>query len=367
MSIPVNLLFSFLLIISCLSCDSDNPVDDDPANLLIEVDQSEDEPGKVVIQAEAENAVYYELYIGSAESFFEKNPTGIFEYIFEQSGTYQLVVRAYGNSGRYIKASREVDILMDDVVDVDSGYQSPMEYAGFNLVWNDEFQGNEINEDHWVFEIGTGCPNCGWGNNELQYYRRENAWLDDGVLVIEARDQKYGGNDYTSARMKTQGNQSFRYGRIDIRALLPRGQGIWPALWMLGDNISTVGWPACGEIDIMELVGGNGRDGEVHGTLHWDSNGHVFTGGSYKLQNGLFSDEYHVFSITWDSSSVKWFVNDIQYYEIDITPGDMTEFHEKFFFIFNVAVGGNWPGSPDNTTVFPQQMRVDYIRVFQKQ
>ena len=367
MRIQLNIALSFILIISFLACDSNEPIDDDPSNLAVDIVQYEDEPGKIVIQAEAANAVQYELYIGSAEGFIEENVTGVFEYTFEQSGIYQVVVRAYGNSGRYVKASREVTILIDDGVDVDKGYTSPMEYSGYDLVWSDEFGGNVVNEENWVFETGTGCPNCGWGNNELQYYRRDNAWLDNGVLVIEAREQNYGGNNYTSARMKTQGNQSFMYGRVDIRALLPEGQGIWPALWMLGDNISTVGWPACGEIDIMEMIGGDGRENEVHGTLHWDSDGHKYTGGSFELQSGLFSDEYHVFSITWDSSTVKWFVNDTQYHEIDITPGDITEFHDKFFFLFNVAVGGNWPGSPDNTTIFPQQMRVDYIRVFQKQ
>jgi beta-glucanase (GH16 family) len=113
------------------------------------------------------------------------------------------------------------------------------------------------------------------------------------------------------------------------------------------------------------MIGGAGRENNVHGTLHWDNNGHVYTGGSYTLENGDFSDEYHVFSIIWDQNSIKWLVNDMQYHIIDITPSHMTEFHKSFFFILNVAVGGNWPGSPDETTVFPQQMKVDYIRVFQ--
>jgi beta-glucanase (GH16 family) len=134
---------------------------------------------------------------------------------------------------------------------------------------------------------------------------------------------------------------------------------------MLGDNIQTVGWPSCGEIDIMEMVGGSGRENTVHGTVHWENDGHVYTGDGYTLQSGIFADEYHVFSIIWNETSITWFVNDSQFYQISITESHMTEFHQKFFFIFNVAVGGNWPGSPDETTVFPQQMRVDYIRVFQ--
>jgi beta-glucanase (GH16 family) len=134
---------------------------------------------------------------------------------------------------------------------------------------------------------------------------------------------------------------------------------------MLGDNITSVGWPGCGEIDIMEMVGGESRENQVHGTVHYDDNGHVFTGGSYTLSAGNFYDEYHVFTIIWDRTSIQWLVNDVPFYEIDITPDHMKEFHEKFFLIFNVAIGGNWPGNPDATTVFSQQMKVDYIRVFQ--
>jgi len=248
---------------------------------------------------------------------------------------------------------------------VEDGYTSPLEYNGYEMVWNDEFDGSSINTSDWVFETGTG--NSGWGNNEKQYYRQENAWVEGGVLTIEARSENYMGSSYTSSARKTQNKKSFQYGRIDIRALLPKGQGIWPALWMLGDNIQSAGWPACGEIDIMEMIGGSGREKTVHGTVHWDSNGHVYAGGSYTLQSGIFANEYHVFTIIWDENYITWFVNDIQFYKIDITPAHMTEFHQKFFFIFNVAVGGNWPGSPDETTVFPQQMRVDYVRVFQKE
>ena len=241
-------------------------------------------------------------------------------------------------------------------IPVDRGYTTPLSYDGYELVWNDEFDGNSVNADYWVFETGTGCPDlCGWGNNELQYYRSENATVSDGVLTIEARRQVYLTSNYTSARMKTQGKKSFRYGRVDIRALLPQGQGIWPALWMLGENITSVGWPKCGEIDIMEMIGGQGREKEVHGTLHWDHNGHVYTGAGYTLKSGTFAGEYHVFSIIWDAGFIRWYVNDNLFNEIDITPGHMTEFHEEFFFVFNVAVGGNWPGNPDPTTTFPSE------------
>ncbi len=356
-------LFQTLIILLLTSCSEEVVNTDDPSNLQVEVTVSTDGSGLVLIQATADNTIEYQLIIGNDDTPTDSNATGNFEYTFTQTGTYQIQIRAYGSSGKYIKEIRDVTINLDDDVSIDEGYTTPTSYDGYTLVWNDEFEGSSVNTQNWVFETGTG--NSGWGNNELQYYRQENAWVGDGVLTIEARNENYQGSIYTSARLKTQSKKSFQYGRVDIRALLPKGQGIWPALWMLGNNIQTLGWPGCGEIDIMEMIGGSGRENTVHGTVHWDNDGHVYIGDGYTLQNGTFADEYHVFSIIWEQSNIKWYVNDIPFYQIDITPSHMTEFHQKFFFIFNVAVGGNWPGSPDETTVFPQQMRVDYIRVFQ--
>lgn len=260
-------------------------------------------------------------------------------------------------------------IINPDLVIPTTGYSTPESYTGMNLVWQDEFNGTAVDESNWTFEIGTGTN--GWGNNELQYYRRENSFIKEGNLVIEARKENFGGRSYTSSRIITKDKHEFMYGRVDIRAALPYGQGIWPALWMLGENISTVGWPACGEVDIMEMIGGGDKDKTVYGTLHWDANGtHACTcdqGNDYTLTTGKFADEFHVFSITWDAQTIKWYVDDNLYKTVDITPADLSEFHNNFFFIFNVAVGGNWPGSPDGTTVFPQRMIVDYIRVFQNQ
>ncbi len=362
-------LIGLVLILQGLSaCDNENITNtEDPANLEVEVNVADDGSGTVEIQATADNAIEYELRIGNNPDPEESNTTGTFEYTFIQPGNYQLDIRAYGLSGRYLREVREVSISLNTDISVEDGYTTPLNYDGYTLVWQDEFEGNEINTNNWVFETGTGCPNlCGWGNNELQYYRQENAWVEDDVLTIEARNENYQGSNYTSARMKTQGKHSFKYGRIDIRALLPKGQGIWPALWMLGSNITSIGWPACGEIDIMEMIGGNGQEKTVHGTIHWDNEGHNYVGGDYTLQTGIFANEYHVFTIIWDENNITWFVNDNQFYQIDITPSHMTEFHQEFFFILNIAVGGNWPGSPDDTTVFPQQMKVDYIRVFQE-
>lgn len=243
-----------------------------------------------------------------------------------------------------------------------TGYTTPLTYPGYSLVWQDEFDGTTLGS-HWNFEVNGN----GGGNNELQYYREENTSLVDGNLVIEAKQENFGGRNYTSSRLTTQGTKSFKYGRVDIRAVLPEGRGLWPALWMLGDDITTVGWPACGEIDIMELVGHQAN--RVHGTIHWQdesaSNAHASYGQSKPLATGKFSEEYHVFSIVWDANEIKWYMDDILYNTADLTPSELSEFHENFFFIFNVAVGGDWPGSPDATTAFPQRMIVDYIRVFQ--
>ena len=264
--------------------------------------------------------------------------------------------------------------LADDgwVIPSFTGYESPSTYDGYSLTWSDEFSGTEINDDNWGYDIGGS----GWGNNELQYHTNRNAYLKEGLLVIRAQQEAYRGKNYTSSRLKTQGKQNFKYGRIDVRARLPEGAGIWPALWMLGENITDVGWPKSGEIDIMEMVGGNSPqdkhpngDRTAHGTMHWNNNGlngsysPVNTGKSEILSTSL-SEEFHVFSIQWDVNGIGWYIDDAQYsYK---TINSTQPFREEFFFIMNIAVGGDWPESPNSSTVFPQRMVIDYVRVFQK-
>ena len=248
----------------------------------------------------------------------------------------------------------------------DSGYVSPMSYPGRTLLWSDEFNDGELDGNRWTHEIGTG--NNGWGNNELQYYREENTFMHEGTLVIEAREERFGGSDYTSSRLITKDKQEFQYGRVDIRAALPEGQGLWPALWMLGADIDDVGWPVCGEIDVMELVGNDMR--RVHGTAHFGSSvaRRRFIGDSRALGSGeSYADNFHVYSIEWEENRIRWFVDDELYHELtpNMLQGEAWPFNDEFFMIFNVAVGGDWPGSPDPTTIFPQRMFVDYIRVFQ--
>jgi hypothetical protein len=233
-----------------------------------------------------------------------------------------------------------------------------------NLVWSDEFNGSSISSANWGFDIGAG----GWGNNELQNYtsRTENARIVNGMLVIEARRENFGGSAYTSARMKTQGKQSFGINTwVEARIRSPQGQGIWPAFWMLGNSISTVGWPSCGEIDIMDIQGQNPF--RNFGTIHWaDVNGnHASFGGIYNSSSSLAAG-FHTFSISRTGSSIKWYVDRIQYGEANIAGGinSTSEFQSPFFIILNVAVGGNFVGSPDGSTVFPQQLQVDWVRVW---
>ncbi len=269
--------------------------------------------------------------------------------------------------GKLITTTGILTIKNDDeglAVD-DTGPDSPETYLGYELVWEDQFDGDAIDPECWTHEIGGH----GWGNNELEYYtdRPTNSFTSSGYLVIEAKEEQIGNNPFTSARMITAGKKEFQYGRIDIRAKLPKGRGIWPALWMLGRNFYDDGWPSCGEIDIMELVGH--QPSIVYGTAHYGANPaeHAFQGGTSFLPGQSFSDEFHVYSIIWKENSIQWLRDGVQYY--DLTPADLGgaawPFNNSFFFIFNVAVGGDWPGNPDATTVFPQRMIVDYIRVFQ--
>lgn len=248
-----------------------------------------------------------------------------------------------------------------------TGYSTPNTYPGYTLVWNDEFSGANVDGNAWNFETGNGSG--GWGNNEKEFYTadKKNVFQSNGNLIIEARKEPISGFNYSSARMTTQNKKSFTFGRIDIRAKLPVGKGIWPALWMLGTNINTVSWPACGEIDIMELIGT--YPGRVYSTMHWKptSGTNTSKGSEYNLPSGNFSDKFHVFSLVWAQDQIKTYVDDQLFFTM--TKADVGAANYPFnlpqFLIFNVAVGGNWPGDPDAGTMFPQRMFVDYVRVFQ--
>jgi beta-glucanase (GH16 family) len=243
------------------------------------------------------------------------------------------------------------------------------------LTWSDEFDGpagQAPNQSKWKYDIGGG----GWGNNELEYYTSStsNAALDgNGNLVITARRENpagyscwYGSCQYTSARLLTADRFTQAYGRFEARIKIPRGQGLWPAFWMLGNDIGSVGWPNSGEIDIMENVGF--EPSTVHGTIHGPGySGAGGLGGGYTLPGGQqFANDFHTFTVDWASDSITWYVDGQQY--VRKTPADLGGnrwvFNHPFFMIMNVAVGGSWPGNPDGSTVFPQQMVIDYVRVY---
>ncbi|MDA3823937.1 MAG: family 16 glycosylhydrolase [Bacteroidales bacterium] len=237
----------------------------------------------------------------------------------------------------------------------------------YELFWADEFNYSGLpNPTIWTHESGGG----GFGNNEIQYYTKDdldNASVENGFLTITAMEESLGGREYTSARLVSRGKFNFQYGKIEARIKTPYGQGIWPAFWMMGENISQVGWPACGEIDILELIGGegDGRDNTAYGTAHWDNNGsYASYGNNIKLASGIFADTFHIFSLEWTPSTLRCYMDGKQYNALSISSAGLSEFHENFFILLNLAVGGNWPGYPDETTVFPQTLEVDYVRVY---
>lgn len=234
--------------------------------------------------------------------------------------------------------------------------------AGWTLAWADEFNGNALDTSKWNIEVNGN----GGGNNELQYYtaRPENIRVTGGELVIEARKEVYLGKQYTSGRITTQNKASWQYGRMEARMKIPTGKGTWPAFWMLGNAISTAGWPASGEIDVMEHVN---SEAFVHGTIHWLDHNNAYANYGGPSGNLDFA-QYHVYAVEWDNAAIRWYVDGSKFHEVNITGGvnGTSEFHAPFFLLFNLAIGGNWPGSPDASTVFPNRMQVDYVRVYRR-
>jgi len=251
-----------------------------------------------------------------------------------------------------------------------TGFEAATAYAGYTLFWNDEFNGSALDVSAWSNESGDGCPGlCNWGNNELQYYTSppNNLFFQDGKMIIEAKAESFGGKNYTSARIKTQHKKTFQFGRIDIRAIMPKGKGLWPAFWLLPQDNVYGGWPKSGEIDMMELVGQ--EPSKVSGTLHYGPGPNsTYISRNYFLPASDFNDQFHVFSIEWSQDQIKWYVDDNLYSTINKTDmgANIYPFNEKFYFIINLSVGGNLPGAPDASTLFPQWLIIDYIRVYQK-
>lgn len=272
---------------------------------------------------------------------------------------------------------------VDDV----AGCQFPDSLDNYTLIWSDEFDGESIDPGKWSYDLGDGCDIpaipcgvelgedtaslCGWGNNEWEFYtdRPENARIEDGRLIIEARKELpfyQGQHEYTSARMVTKNKGDWKYGRIDVRAKMPIGQGIWPAIWMLPTENKYGPWPCSGEIDIMEYLGQKPK--EVFGTIHYGHDFWRFNSQYYELEEGTFADDFHTFTLLWTESCILFRVDgqDIGVPNTRSTVLPTTwPFDQPFHLIMNIAIGGNLPGYPDASTQFPQQMEVEYVRVYQ--
>ena len=245
--------------------------------------------------------------------------------------------------------------------------------SNWQLIWSDEFDGDSIDLKNWSYQVEP----AGRFNEEWQRYTNspENAYVENSCLVIKAihESETHGLNQYTSARINSANKQSFRYGKIAARMKLPFSEGIWPAFWMLGANIDENGgdtpWPQCGEIDILELYGSK-DDGAIESNIHFanEDDQHESMGAvSYELESGKFADDFHVFELEWNENQFVWSVNGEQFATADISGDKYAEFHEEFFFLFNIAVGGTWAGRPDETSVFPQYMYIDWVRVYNYQ
>lgn len=236
--------------------------------------------------------------------------------------------------------------------------------AGWTLAWHDEFEGDKIDPASWTYDLGAG----GWGNGEAQYYtsRPENARLENGMLVIEARQEKYQDSYYTSARLKTQGLQEFQYGRIEASLKVPAGVGLWPAFWMLGNDFNGSNWPDCGEIDIMEYIGK--EPDLIMGTAHGPGYSGALGISKWNRQAYNIADDFHTYAIEWGPDQIDWFYDGVQYHTVsrDDVGDRKWVFDHPFFIILNQAVGGQLPGPVGLDTVFPTQFLVDYVRVYQK-
>ncbi|MGK0253687.1 MAG: beta-glucanase (GH16 family) [Mariniflexile sp.] len=332
--IPTNLA----LTIEVVGMDANNPYGDGT--------------GVVKCIATATNAVKYGFGFGS--NIERESTSGSIEHTFRTSGTndYLITIFAYSSTGNVISTFKKVTVLVGNP----SG-----------ATWADEFNIDGVPDiTKWSYDIGTGCPNlCGWGNNEAQYYtsRSDNIIVENGLLKINAKKESYQGSQYTSAKIFTKGKFDFKYGTIEIRAKLPSGAGTWPAIWTLGSNINSVGWPACGEIDIMEHAGN--RQGTIQSAMHTPSSyGNTMNKGSQFLST--VSTEFHIYKVKWSSEEMVFSVDNVEHYKYNPSTKDSNTwpFDANQYLILNVAMGGSFGGAI-GTNFTQSTMEIDYIRVFQ--
>ena len=340
MRLVLTCLLSFWLMGCSKGGDSGTGTTDvGPSNLTVTPTVSTDNSGNVSFKATATNAVSYEYDFGNGQ--YQTSTTGSVTYKYTASGTYTVTVKAKSSTGKTISASTNVTITV-----------------ALSLIWSDEFNtAGAPDPSKWGYDIGAG----GWGNSELQYYtnRVDNVLVSNGTLKIIAKKEAYSGSNYTSARLLSKGKFSFQYGKVEVSAKLPAGAGSWPAIWMLGDNFATAGWPTCGEIDIMEQKGSDMN--RIYSTLHYL--GHSGSGGigsSFLINN--VTTEFHKYGLIWSSASLQFLVDDMVYYTF--VNSTSVPFNQNFFMILNLAMGGTFGGTVDpafNSAL----MEVDYVRVYQ--
>ncbi len=328
-------------LFSCSKSGGSTPALLAPSNLMVNATVNSDNSGNVSFTATASNAVSYEFDYGNG--IFETTASGVVQYKYNASGNYTVKVTAKGSTGT-TAISKTIDITVTISV---------------GLVWSDEFDiAGAPNASKWGYDIGTGAG--GWGNNELQYYtnRADNSYVSNGTLKIIAKKEAYQGSQYTSARLLSKGKYSFKYGKVEVRAKLPAGVGTWPAIWMLGDNFSTVSWPACGEIDIMEHRGSELN--KITGAFHYPG----FYGGSAKVNTTTIANattEFHVYKLEWTEAVMNIFVDDKLFHSL---PNNANiPYNQNFFFLLNIAMGGGFGGAVDpsfSSAIF----EIDYVRVY---
>ena len=340
------LVFLILISSTCKKAGADNGnAATAPTNLIITANVSSSGDGTVAFAAAADNAVSYVFEFGNGD--IRTVASGVINYQYTSAGTniYTVTVTATSNSGLTAKKSIQVTVTV----------QAPVA----TLVWSDEFNTDGAPDAaKWGYDLGTGSG--GWGNSELEYYtnRPENVIVQGGVLKIKAIKENYSGSQYTSARMLSKNKFAFTYGRVEVKAKLPAGIGTWPAIWMLGSDIDTNGWPNCGETDIMEHRGSELN--KIFGTLHYPGHAGGNANGNTKVITNA-TTEFHIYKLEWTSSTINIYVDDMLYHTV--ANSTSIPFNHDFFFILNVAMGGNFAGSVDplftNST-----MEVDYIRVY---
>lgn len=341
-----SMLISFILgayLITGCSKDDDTSVPA-PSNLIITSDISTDGSGNVNFIATADNAVSFDFDFGNGDVKQETSGAASTKYSIGGTNTYNVKVTAYNSTGLALKKTEQITVTV-------AGEQG--------LFWFDEFNNTGAPDPlKWGYDIGTGSG--GWGNSELEYYtsRPENVIVKDGILKITAIRESYSGSQFTSTRMLTMNNFSFTYGKVVVRAKLPASVGTWPAVWMLGSNLSAVGWPACGEIDIVEHRGSELN--KIFGTLHYTGRSGGNANGSTKVIRNA-TTEFHNYKVEWTALAIKIYVDDELYHTV--TNSTSLPFNRDFFLIINLAMGGNFAG-PVDPVFTSESLEVDYIRVY---